>query len=99
MANMTCVDGEKLRNTASLLADIDLDIISCVEKFLDVMSELDQGWQSEVKGEFWNVWEKDCEALCEMMGQYEEINNILHTAAEQFDSSERNVISEIRKLK
>ena len=99
MANLSNVDGDKIRSTAQKLADIDLDIVSCVQKINDAMVALDKGWKSEVKTEFMRNWQEDAEALCEMMDQYVEVQELLLEAAKDFDSTEEEMISQVSKMR
>ena len=99
MANMTNVDGARIRATAQKLADIDLDILACVRKINDAMAALDKGWKSEVKTQFMQNWQEDAEALCEMMDQYIEVQELLDKAAQDFDRTEDDMVAEVGRLK
>lgn len=98
MANLSNVDAAKIRATAQKLADIDADIISCVRKINDAISSLNKGWKSEVKAQFMAKWQEDAEALCEMMEQYEEVQELLLKSAQDFERTEEDMASQVRKL-
>ena len=99
MADLTNVDGAKIRATAQKLADIDLDILACVRKINDALAALDKGWQSEVKTGFMQNWQHDAEALCEMMEQYTEVQQLLSDAAAEFDRAEEEMRSQVSSLR
>lgn len=99
MANLSNVDADKIRSTASKLADTVADIISQVNKINDAMMSLDNGWKSEVKAQFMENWFEDSEALIEMMEQYEEVDTLLEEAAQNFEKNEEEMIAEVGKLK
>lgn len=99
MANLSNVDAAKIRAAAQKLSGIEADIQGNVGKISDAMDRLDKGWTSEVKTQFLSVWQEDAEALVEMMGQYMEINELLTQAAQEFEQTENDMVSEVGKLK
>ena len=99
MAKLSNVDAAKIRSTAQKLGDIEAEIRTCVGKINDAISALDKGWQSEVKAQFMGVWQEDAEALCEMMEQYAEVQELLQQAAQDFERTEENMTSHVRKLR
>ena len=99
MANMTHVDAAKIRSTAQKLSDIDTSIFNCVEKLSDAMAALDKGWTSEVKASFMQTWAADAEALCEMIDQYVEVQEMLLEAAEDFDNTENEMAAQVAALR
>ena len=99
MSNLSHIDADKIRSTAQKLADIDIDILNCMEKLAETMDTLDKGWVSEVKASFMQTWEVDAEALCEMMDQYNEVQEMLLEAAQDFDNTENEMAAKVSGMR
>lgn len=99
MATLTNVDAEQLRSASQKLATIDTDIIANVRKLSEAIAALDKGWSSTVKAAFMQNWQTDSEALCEMMEQYSEVQELLLSAAQEFERTESDMVGRIGKLK
>ncbi len=99
MADMTNVDADKLRQSASKIGNLASDLNSNVSKINDTLNSLSKGWQSDVATRFMQNWQTDQEALHEMVDQYMEITDLLHELAQDFENSENEVGSMVGKLK
>ncbi len=99
MADMTNVDADKLRQSASKIGNLASDLNSNVSKINDTLNSLSKGWQSDVATRFMQNWQADQEALHEMVDQYMEMTDILTELAADFENSENEVRGMIGKLK
>jgi uncharacterized protein YukE len=69
-----------------------------VMKFADAIERLDKGWVSEIKAQFMSNYQKDLEAMQEMISQLHEVSSILGGAASEFDKTENEIASSIGSL-
>lgn len=99
MADMTNVDAQKLRQTASKVSNLASDLQNNVGKISDALGNLSKGWQSEVATKFLQNWQTDQEALNEMTNQYLEVGDILNELASDYEASESEVQGLVGKLK
>lgn len=99
MADMTNVDSEKIGSTISQLDESVSNISTCVAKFKEAIAVLDKGWTSSVKSDFMTRYQKDEEAMQEMLGQYREINTQLRDTASDFEKTESEILSGASALK
>jgi len=99
MADMTNVDADKLRQTASKIGNLASDLNVNVSKINDALNNLSKGWQSDVATRFMQNWQADQEALHEMVDQYMEMTDLLTELAVDFENSDNEVRGMIGKLK
>ncbi|MCR4897081.1 MAG: WXG100 family type VII secretion target [Lachnospiraceae bacterium] len=99
MADMTNVDADKIRQTASKIGNLASDLNVNVSKINDAFNNLAKGWQSEAATKFMQNWQTDQEALHEMVDQYMEITDLLMELASDFENSENDVGGMVGKLK
>ncbi|SEM28581.1 WXG100 family type VII secretion target [Butyrivibrio sp. ob235] len=99
MADMTNVDAQRLRQTASKVSNLAGDLSNNVGKINDALGSLAKGWQSDVATKFLQNWQADQEALKEMIEQYMEVGNLMNELANDYEASENEVQGLIGKLK
>ena len=92
MPDISNVDSEKILSAVSQLDGIVDRMNGCVGKFADAVETLDKGWVSDIKTGFMANWNKDWEALQEMIMQLREINSGLREAASDFDKTESDIL-------
>lgn len=98
MAALSNVDSEKIRSTVSRLDGIAESISGCVGKFADAIEALDKGWVSDVKADFMARYQKDWQAMQEMLLQYREISAQLLDTATDLEKTESEILSSVRAL-
>ncbi len=98
MASLSNVDPEKIRSTVSKLDGIIQSVSGCVDKFADAVEALDKGWVSDVKADFMSRYQKDWEAMQEMLNQYREISAQLLETANDVEKTEGDIFASVRAL-
>jgi WXG100 family type VII secretion target len=99
MPGTSNVETEKISTAASNLDDVVERMKGLVTKFAEAITSLDKGWVSEVKGSFMAAYNRDYEAMQEMIEQLREVNVTLREAAADFDKTENEINSIIRSLR
>ena len=99
MPDMSNIDTEKILSAVGQLDGVIDRMNGCVGKFADAIENLDKGWVSEVKGAFMANYQKDLEAMQEMLSQLKEINTMLREAASDFDKTENELQSGANSLR
>lgn len=99
MADMSNVDSEKILSTVNQLDGTVTSIQAQLRKIADAVAGLDKGWTSSVKAEFMSRYQKDEEAMNEMISQYSEISEQLKETAADFDKTENEIVSSVSALK
>ncbi len=99
MADMSNVDSEKILSTTNQLDGIANSIQVQMRKITDAVSGLDKGWTSSVKAEFMSRYQRDEEAMSEMISQYSEVSEQLKETAADFDKTENEISSSVSALK
>lgn len=99
MAALSNADSEKIRSAVSRMDGIVESISGCVGKFADAIETLDKGWVSDVKADFMARYQKDWEAMQEMLAQYREIGAQLLEAAADLEKTESEALSSVRALR
>lgn len=98
MPDMSNVDSDKILSAVSRLNGITDAISVCTGKITDSVETLNKGWVSTVKTEFMTRYQKDWEAMQEMLAQYREISTQLQETAQEFDKTESELLSRISTL-
>lgn len=98
MAALSNVDSEKIRSAVSRMDGIVESISGCIGKFADAIETLDKGWVSGVKADFMARYQKDWEAMQEMLAQYREIGAQLLDAAADLEKTESETLGSVRAL-
>lgn len=98
MPDISNVDTEKILSAVGQLDSCVDRINGCVGKFADAIENLDKGWVSEVKGPFMVNYQRDWEAMQEMLAQLREVGTILREAAADFDKTENEMLSGVSAL-
>lgn len=98
MPDISNIDWEKILSAASQMDGITDRINGCAGKFADAVETLDKGWTSEVKAGFMAAYQKDWEAMQEMLAQLREFSAGLRDAASDFDKTENEICSKVRAL-
>ncbi|NLT15698.1 MAG: WXG100 family type VII secretion target [Clostridiales bacterium] len=98
MPDMSNVDSDKILSAVGQLDGITDSIQGCVGKIADSVETLDKGWVSSVKAEFMTRYQRDWEAMQEMLAQYREISAQLREAAQDFDKTESELLSRVSAL-
>ena len=99
MTDISNVDSEKILSAVGQLDGVIDRMNGCVGKFMDAIVNLDKGWVSEVKAGFMATYQKDLEAMQEMLSQLREINTILREAVSDFDKTENERLSGVNALR
>jgi uncharacterized protein YukE len=99
MPDISNIDSEKILSSVGQLDGIVDRMNGCVGKFADAIEALDKGWVSEVKGPFMANYQKDWDAMQEMLSQLREIGTALREAAADFDKTENEMLSGVNALK
>lgn len=99
MPDMSNVDSEKILSTVNQLDGIVNSIQVQMRKVVDAVAGLDKGWTSPVKAEFMSRYQRDEEAMSEMLSQYAEISGQLKETAADFDKTESEIMSSVSALK
>ena len=98
MPDVSNVDSEKILSAVGQLDGVVDRMNGCAQKFADAIGNLDKGWVSEVKAGFMSTYQKDREAMQEMLDQLREINTTLREAANDFDKTESESLSGVNAL-
>lgn len=99
MADLSNVDAEKIRATVPQLEQVAAGLTAQVNKVKDAVANLDRGWISTVKAEFMTRYRKDEAAMQEMLEQFRELNDLLKETANDFEQTEREILSSLSVLK
>ncbi len=99
MADLSNVDAEKIRATVPQLEQVAAGLTAQVNKVKDAVANLDRGWISTVKAEFMTRYRKDEAAMQEMLEQFRELNDLLKETANDFEQTEREILSSFSVLK
>jgi WXG100 family type VII secretion target len=99
MADVSNVDAEKIRATVPQLEQVAAGLTAQVTKVKDAVANLDRGWISTVKAEFMTRYRKDEAAMQEMLEQFRELNDLLKETANDFEQTEREILSSLSVLK
>ena len=99
MPDISNIDSEKILSAVGQLDGVVDRMNGCVGKFADAIENLDKGWVSEVKAGFMATYQKDWEAMQEMLAQLREINATLREAASDFDKTENERLSGVNALR
>jgi uncharacterized protein YukE len=99
MADLSHVDSEKILSTASQLDGIADAIMAQMQKIVDAVAQLDKGWVSPVKAEFLSRYQRDEDAMREMVEQYREIDTGLREMAAELDKTESEITSSVSSLR
>ncbi|HWR55742.1 MAG TPA: WXG100 family type VII secretion target [Negativicutes bacterium] len=99
MADVSNVDAEKIRATVPQLEQVAAGLTAQVNKVKDAVANLDRGWISTVKAEFMTRYRKDEAAMQEMLEQFRELNDLLKETANDFEQTEREILSSLSVLK
>ena len=99
MPDMSNIDSEKILSDVGQLDGIVDRMNGCVGKFTDAIVNLDKGWVSEVKAGFMATYQKDQEAMQEMLSQLREVCTTLREAASDFDKTENERLSGVNALR
>lgn len=99
MADVSNVDAEKIRATVPQLEQVAAGLTAQVNKVKDAVANLDRGWISTVKAEFMTRYRKDEAAMQEMLEQFRELNDLLKETANDFEQTEREILSSFSVLK
>ena len=99
MPDISNIDSEKILSAVGQLDGVVDRMSGCVSKFADAIENLDKGWVSEVKAGFMARYQKDWEAMQEMLSQLREINTMLREAASDFDETENERLSGVKALR
>ena len=99
MSDLSNIDSEKILSAVGQLDGVVDRMNGCVGKFADAIENLDKGWVSEVKAGFMATYQKDWEAMQEMLAQLREICTTLREAASDFDKSENERMSGVNALR
>ena len=98
MPDISNIDSEKILAAAGQLDGIVDRMGAGVAKFTEAIAALDKGWVSEVKAGFMANYQKDTEAMREMLAQLREINEGLRAAATDFDKTEGDIAASFSSL-
>lgn len=98
MPDMSNIDSEKMTAAAGQLEGIADRMNGCVNKFCEAIGILDKGWVSEVKTEFMASFQKDSDAMQEMLSQVREISTGLRESAKEFEQTENDTLSKVNGL-
>ncbi len=98
-ADTSNIDSQKITAAVSRMQTEVSNIATGVQKFSDAIMALDKQWTSEAKTPFMESYQRDHEAMEEMVGQLEENCSLLQEMAQNFDSSESNILSRVRSLR
>ena len=99
MSDISNIDSDKIAARANQLDGVVDRISNCVNKFGEVIENLDKVWVSEVKGEFMKSYRSDMDAMQEMLSQLRELNSVLKETAADFDKTENEILGNVRALK
>lgn len=99
MSDISNIDSDKIAASANQLDGVVDRISNCVNKFGEVIENLDKVWVSEVKGEFMKSYRSDMDAMQEMLSQLRELNSVLKETAADFDKTENEILGNVRALK
>jgi len=99
MPEISNIDSEKILSAAGQLDGVVDRMNGCVGKFADAIENLDKGWVSEVKAGFMANYQKDWEAMQEMLAQLREISSGLRDAASDFDKTENDIAAGVGALR
>jgi uncharacterized protein YukE len=95
---MSNVDSEKIVSTVSQLDAATDAMMAQMRKIVEAVSALDKGWVSTVKAEFMTRYQRDEQAMQEMLEQYNEISRGLKDIAADLDKTESDIESSVRAL-
>ncbi len=98
MPDITNIDPEKILSSVSQLDGIVDRMSGCVGKFADSIENLDRGWVSEVKEPFMANYQKNWEAMQEMLAQLREIGTTLREASADFEKTENETLDGVKTL-
>ncbi|MDR0355920.1 MAG: hypothetical protein LBJ64_09355 [Deltaproteobacteria bacterium] len=98
MSDTSNIDSEKILSTCNQLDGVVDRMDGYVMKFAEAIERLDKGWVSEIKAGFMANYQKDLEAMQEMISQLRELTNMLRDAASDFDKTEEDIYSDIGSL-
>ena len=99
MSDLSNIDSEKILSAVGQLDGVVDRMNGCAQKFADAIKNLDKGWVSEVKAGFMATYQKDWEAMQEMLAQLREINTALRESASDFDKTENERLSGVNALR
>ena len=99
MSDLSNIDTEKILSAVGQLDGVVDRMNGCVGKFSDSIENLDKGWVSDVKAGFMATYQKDWEAMQEMLAQLREINTTLREAASDFDKTENERLNGVNALR
>lgn len=98
MPDLSNVDTDRILAAVSQLDGAIEGIGAQVGKFTDAVQGLDKGWASTVKADFMARFERDWEAMQEMLAQYHEISSQLREAAQDMEKTESEMLSGVAAL-
>lgn len=98
MPDLSNVDTDRILAAVSQLDGAIEGIGAQVGKFTDAVQALDKGWTSGVKAEFITRFERDWQAMQEMLAQYHEISSQLREAAQDMEKTESEMLSGVAAL-
>jgi uncharacterized protein YukE len=99
MTETSNIDSDKIMAIASQLDALVERMNGQVMKFADAIERLDKGWVSEIKAQFMSNYQKDLEAMQEMISQLFEVTSILRESATEFDRTENEIASSVASIR
>ncbi len=99
MGELSNVDSEKIMSSTSRMETEVGNVQSGILAFKEAIAKLDSTWTSENKTIFMQSFEKDSEAMVEMIEQMSEICESLKSMAKSYDTSESDITSRMSSLR
>ncbi len=99
MGELSNIDSDKIVSCAGRMETEVSNVQNGITAFREAITKLDSTWVSENKSIFMQSYERDSEAMTEMVDQMYEICESLKTMAKSFDESENNIAGKISSLR
>ncbi len=99
MAETSNINSQKITAAVARMQTESASIAAGVQKFSDAIMSLDKQWTSDAKAAFMQAYQKDYEAMSEMIEQLNENCDLLRNMADTFDATESNILSKVSSLR
>ncbi len=99
MGEISNVDSDKIMSCANKMESEVANVQSGVTMFREAVTKLESTWVGESKIAFMQSFERDSEAMVEMVEQMREICDQLKQMANSYSSNESNIQGKLRSLR
>ncbi len=99
MAETSNVNSQKITAAVGRMQTEASNIAAGVQKFSEAVTNLDKQWTSEAKSAFMQAYQKDKDAMEEMITQLNENCDLLSNMAQAFDTAESDILSKVSSLR